>query len=153
MYYCGGNSRGQLMRMMWFKCSPATKQIFLVPMNNRIGIVSCASQHSQDLIHYLLESIVKNSLLLCILGPFCVEKRSWTKRKIKKSQSQRKVFKFCKNNRLCTLLTQLSHFKFYIKFLKGLLEKNVTLIGAILDSWSNFGQKSKKGVEILAPSF
>lgn len=54
-----------------------------------------------------------------------------------------KVFKICKNNRLCTLLAQLVCFE--------------DLYQAFETDWSHFGEKSKKGVVILArvsvPSF
>jgi len=50
VYYCGGNSRGQFMRMMCCNCSPARKKIFLMLMNKRIGRLSCVSVHSQVVI-------------------------------------------------------------------------------------------------------
>jgi len=96
----------------------------------------------------------EKSLLLCILGPVCVETSSRPKIKIKKSQPRKKVFKTtgcarCQHN--------LSTSRFYTKFLKGLSEKVGTLSGVILESWNHLGEKLKKNVVILAevsvPSF
>lgn len=56
------------------------------------------------------------------------------KRKIKKSQPWRNVFKIYKNNRLCVLSAQLVHFEVLYQVLERTVRKNWNI------DWSNFGQ-------------